>query len=173
MKKNLVFILMLLCPVFCISQIIVKNDSLPANKYYNPIEQKVYSTEGEFKKYQNGKEIKKNGKGVKENALEQLVFLSSDAELKKSTSLEDLKDIIDKTNKIFEELFRASEKSGKIMIQFELKKDENIIRFAVRGDLDLDIMAEFEKRINNEEYPKSKDKPVKLQLVYKVNSYDD
>lgn len=59
------------------------------------------------------------------------------------------------------------------MVQFELKKKNNEIQFAVRDNLDLEIMKEFEKRVNDEKYPNSKKDPVKLQLIFKVNSYND
>ncbi|MFN8296229.1 MAG: hypothetical protein U0T69_08540 [Chitinophagales bacterium] len=59
------------------------------------------------------------------------------------------------------------------MIEFKLKNDKNEIQFRVRDDLDLDIMKEFEKRVNAEKYPKSRKDPVKLQLIYKVNSFND
>lgn len=123
--------------------------------------------------YKNGEKVFINEKGEKETKLEQVVFVSSDKDIKKNSSVDDISEIIKKTNAIFEELFKDSKSSGKIMVQFELRNDENIIIFAVKDDLDLDIMKEFEKRINNETYPKSKKKPISLQLIYKVNSYND
>lgn len=124
-------------------------------------------------KYQNGEEVDSISKGIKETKLEKIVLLNSDEELKRNTSIEDLESIMEKTNKIFLELFKDSRKSGKIMIEFELKKDKNEIQFAVRDDLDLDIMKEFEKRVNSEKYPNSKKDPIKFQLIYKVNSFND
>ena len=59
------------------------------------------------------------------------------------------------------------------MIQFELGEKKNIIQFAVRDDLDLDIMKEFEKRVNEEKYPNSKKSTIKFQVIYKVNSLND
>ncbi|ESU20961.1 hypothetical protein FCR2A7T_07330 [Flavobacterium cauense R2A-7] len=126
-----------------------------------------------FKKYQNGNEIESISKGIKETALEKVILLSTDKELKENSSIEDIKAIIDKTNIIFEELFKNSEKPGKIMVYFELQKKKNEILFAVRDDLDLEIMKEFEKRVNREKYPNSKKDSIKLQLVYKVNSFND
>ncbi|WP_430401212.1 hypothetical protein [Flavobacterium sp.] len=124
-------------------------------------------------KYQNGKEVNSNSKGIKETKLEQVVLLNTDEELKKNSSFEDIKSIVDKTNLIFDELFKNSEKPGKIMVEFEIKKDKNVIQFSVRDELDLEIMKEFEKRVNNEKYPNSKKSPIKLQLIYKVNSYNE
>lgn len=143
------------------------------NSYQNPIDNGTYKTDGTFKKYQNGEEVYITDKGSKETKLENIILLSSDAELKANSSVEDIKSVIDKTNKIFEELFKNSEKSGKIMVQFELGKKKNEIQFAVRDDLDLEIMKEFEKRVNAEKYPNSKKDKIKLQLIYKVNSFDD
>jgi len=100
-------------------------------------------------------------------------LLSSDEEFKENSSLEDIKTIIDKTNSIFDELFKNSNSSGKIMVQFEIKEKNNEIQFAVKDDLDLEIMKEFEIRVNNEKYPNSKKDSIKLQLIYKVNSYND
>ncbi len=57
------------------------------------------------------------------------------------------------------------------MVQFELNEKNNDILFAVK-DLDLEIMKEFEKRINSEKYPNSKKDSIKLQLIFKVNSFD-
>jgi hypothetical protein len=149
-------------------------DEIPTNKvYYNPIENKNYVAGGGFKNYQNGKEVSVKSKGEKETKLENVVLLNSDQEIEERSSVEDIKAVIIKTNAIFEELFKDSKKSGKIMIQFELGKKKNEIQFAVRDDLDLDIMKEFEKRVNKESYPNSKKKTVKLQLMYKVNSYND
>lgn len=135
------------------------------------IENKV--SEPNFKKYQNGKEIDSISKGIKETKLEKVVLLSSDEELKENSSLEDIKTIMDITNSIFDELFKNSNSSGKIMVQFEIKEKSNEIQFAVKDDLDLEIMKEFEKRVNTEKYPNSKKDSIKLQLIYKVNSYND
>jgi hypothetical protein len=124
-------------------------------------------------KYQNGKEIDSISKGIKETKLEKVVLLSSDKELKENSSIEDIKTIIDKTNNIFEELFKNSDKSGKIMVHFELKKKKNEIQFAVKDNLDLEKMKEFEKRIKIQKFPNSKKDSIKIQLIYKVNSYSD
>ena len=132
------------------------------------------STTGKgVKYYRNGEEVYNLSKGEKETKLERVVLLSSNDELSQNTSVEDIKKLILKTNEIFEELFKESSKSGKIMVQFELGKKKNSIQFAVRDDLDLEIMKEFEKRVNQEKYPKTKKGTVRLQLIYKVNSFDD
>lgn len=149
-------------------------DELPLNlSYYNPIEKNKYVAEGGFKTYRNGKEVSKDTIQEKATKLEKVVFLSSNHDLEENTSLEDIKLVMDKTNSIFEELFKDSQKSGKIMVQFELGKKKNNITFAVRDDLDLDIMKEFEKMVNNEKYPHTRKKTIKLQFIYKVNSYSD
>ncbi|SNR81729.1 hypothetical protein [Flavobacterium sp. ov086] len=126
-----------------------------------------------YKQYQDGKEIDSIYKGEKGTALEKVIFLNSDEELKANTSMEDLELILKKTNKIFDELFKNSMKSGKIMVEFELKKKKNEITYAVKDDLDLDIMKVFEQRVNSEVYPNSKKEPIKLRLLYKVNSFND
>src|SRR5690606_25877540 len=105
------------------------------------------------KTYQNGNEVYVTSKGEKETKLEKVIFLSSDSDLKANTSVEDIQTIIEKTNKIFENLFKNSEKPGKIMVQFELGKKKNEIQFAVRDELDLEIMKEFEKQVNAVKYP--------------------
>lgn len=143
-------------------------DEAPRSKV---IENKV--AEPNFKKYQNGKEVDSISKGIKETKLEKVVLLSSDKELKENSSLEDIETIMDKTNSIFDELFKNSNSPGKIMVQFVIKKKGNEIQLAVKGDVDLEIMKEFEKRVNNEKYPNSKKDSIKLQLIYKVNSYND
>lgn len=149
-------------------------DEAPKKKnYQNPIDNKTYESENGFKTYNNGKEVNSVSKGVRETKLEQVVLLSSDEDLKKNSSIEDITLIMDKTSKIFNELFKDSKNSGKIMIQFEIKKKKNNIEFAVRDDLDLEIMKEFEKQVNAEKYPNSKKEPIKMQLIYKVNSLND
>jgi len=149
-------------------------DELPVNlSYYNPIEKNKYVAESGFKTYRNGKEVSKDTIQEKATKLEKVVFLSSNRDLEENTSQEDIKLVMDKTNSIFEKLFKDSKKSGKIMVQFELGRKKNIIEFAVRDDLDLDIMKEFEKMVNNEKYPNTRKKSIKLQLLYKVNSYSD
>lgn len=123
--------------------------------------------------YQNGEEVDSLSKGIKESKLEKIILLNSDSELKENTSVEDLGEIIDKTSAIFNELFKKSEKSGKIMLTFELKNKNNTIEFAVKDDVDLDLMKEFEKRINSEKFPNSKKDPIKFQVIFKINSFDD
>jgi len=122
---------------------------------------------------QNGTETDSVSKGEKDTALERIAFLSSDEELKANTSFEDIELILKKTTQIFEELFKDSKKSGKIMVEFELKKKKNEITYAVKDDLDLDIMKVFEQRVNSEIYPNSKKDPIKIRLLYKVNSFND
>lgn len=149
-------------------------DEFPSkNSYQNPIDNKTYKTDGEFKTYRNGEEVYMTSKGNKETKLEKGIFLSSDDELRENYSPEEIHNIIGTTNKIFENLFKNSDKSGKIMIQFELGKENNVIEFAVRDDVDLKIMKEFKKKINNENYPKARKNSIKFQLIYKINSFDD
>ena len=59
------------------------------------------------------------------------------------------------------------------MVQFEIKKKKNIIEYAVRDNIDLEIMKEFEKQVNAEKYPNSKKESIKIQLIYKVNALND
>lgn len=59
------------------------------------------------------------------------------------------------------------------MVQFELGEKKNEIQFAVKDDLDLELMKEFEKQVNKEKYPHTKKDTIKFQLIYKVNSYND
>ncbi|MDR4893474.1 MULTISPECIES: hypothetical protein [unclassified Chryseobacterium] len=143
------------------------------NAYNNPIDNGTYTTEGTFKKYRNGNEVYMTDKGNKETKLEKVLFLSSEPEIQANFSIEDIQAIIEKTNGIFENLFKNSKKEGKIMVQFELGKKKNDIQYAVKDDLDLEIMKEFEKQVNEEKYPNSKKNTVKFQLIYKVNSYND
>jgi len=175
MKIILALLTTILVTNFCFGQEKTNADSISKNKYYNPIENKVYVAEDGFKTYKDGKEvdsIQKNTK--KETKFETIILLSGDQELKESTSVEDLKIIVDKTNEIFYKLFNNSKKTGQIMIQFELQKEkDNIIQFAVRDDLDLEIMKKFEKLILAEKFPKSHKNPIKFQLIYKVNSKDN
>lgn len=123
--------------------------------------------------YINGVEVDSVPAGIKETKLEKIVLLNSDLELKKNSSVEDIGKIIDKTSTIFNELFKTSEKSGKIMLEFELKKKDNSIQFAIKDDVDLELMKEFEKRINSETFPNSKKDPIKFQLIFKINSYNE
>lgn len=126
-----------------------------------------------YKTYQNGKEITTVSKGEKETKLETLILLSDDETLKKNTSVEELSLIVDKCSNIFNELFKNSTKEGKIMIHFELTKKLNKIEFAVKDDVDLEIMKEFEKKINTEKFPNSKKDPIQFQILYKINSYNE
>lgn len=149
-------------------------DEIPSkNLDHNPIENSNYQTDGEFKTYQNGNEIYTTDKGIKETKLEKVVLLNSDSELKENSSNEDISEVVNKTNKIFKTLFSNSMKPGKIMVQFELNKRKNEIQFAVKDDVDLELMKEFEKQVNIENYPNSKKKSVKIQLIYKVNSLNE
>ena len=150
-------------------------DEIPNKKksYYNPIENSTDKTEGEFKSYQNGKEVSVKDKGIRETKLERVVLLSSDKDLKENTSIEDIQVIMNKTTTIFNNLFSNIKASGKIMVQFNLNKKKNEIQFAVQDDVDLEIMKEFEKLINKEKYPNSKKETIKFQLIYKVNSFND
>ncbi|MFQ6599368.1 hypothetical protein [Flavobacterium sp. C3NV] len=126
-----------------------------------------------YKQYQNGKEIDSVYKGKKETSLEKIMLLNSDEELAANISFEDIELLIKKTDEIFNELFKNSLKSGKLMVEFELKKKKNEIIYAVKDDLDLDIMKIFEQRVNSEKYPNSKKDPIKLRLLYKVNSFNE
>lgn len=126
-----------------------------------------------YKTYQNGNEVITVSKGEKETKLERIVLLSDDETLKKNTSVEELSLIVEKCSKIFETLFKNSTKEGKIMINFELTKKQNNIEFKVKDDVDLDIMKKFEKGINLEKFPNSKKDPIKFQILYKINSYNE
>ena len=137
------------------------------------IKKKTYVSNKSIKTNRNGKEITSTSKGKKETKLEKVILLSNDDVLNKNTSIEDVSLIVEKTNIIFNSLFKNSKKSGKIIIQFEIRKINNLIQFAVKDNLDLDIMKEFEIKVNEEIYPNSKKEPVKIQLIYKVNSFNE
>lgn len=125
------------------------------------------------KTYQNGEEVTTVSKGEKETKLESIFLLSDDETLKKNTTVEDLSDIVVSCSKIFEELFLSSTKEGKIMVKFELNKKQNKIEFAYKGDVDADLLKEFEKRINAEKFPNSKKEPIQFEILYKVNSFNE
>lgn len=124
-------------------------------------------------KYKNGKEVVNTTKGEKETGLESITLLSSDKVLKENTSVEDLKTIIDKTQKVFDELFLKSDKSGKIKVHFELKKEKNEISFSIKDDIDLEIMKEFEQRVVSLKLPNSKKETINFEILFKVNSFNE
>jgi hypothetical protein len=126
-----------------------------------------------YKTYENGKEVTTISKGEKETKLERLVLLSDDETLKKNTSVEELTLIVKECTKIFDSLFKNSSKEGKILVQFELTKKQNNIAFAVKGDVDSELLEEFEKQLNSKKFPNSKKDPIKFQILYKVNSYNE
>jgi len=130
-------------------------------------------TPNKSKMYKNGVEIDSLTKGIKETSLEKVVFLSTDQDLKENSSIEDIQEVMTKTNLIFDELFKNSKGSGKIMVEFEIKKKNNEIHFAVKDQIDLEIMKKFEKRVNRQKYPNSRKNSIKIQLIYKVNSFND
>ncbi len=125
------------------------------------------------KTYRNGKEVTSTPKGNKETKLEKVILLSSDEDLKANSSVEDISLIIKEVSEVFTDLFKNSKKSGKIFVEFELKKKKNEIVYLIKDDVDLDIMTQFEKKINQLKLPKSKKEPVKFQLMYKINSFND
>ncbi len=124
-------------------------------------------------KYKNGKEVVNTTKGEKETGLESITLLSSDKVLKENTSVEDLKTIIDETQKVFDELFLKSDKSGKIKVHFELKKEKNEISFSIKDDIDLEIMKEFEQRVVSLKLPNSKKETINFEILFKVNSFNE
>ena len=141
--------------------------------YYNPIENTTYKSDGGYKTYVNGEQVDSLPPSIRETKLEKMVLLSSNEDLEASTSVDDLKTIAYRTSELFMGLFGDSKKSGKLMIQFELTKEKNDIQFAVRDDLDLELMKTFEEKMKSERFPHAKTVPVKFQLIYKVNDFDD
>lgn len=123
--------------------------------------------------YKNGEEVTSVSKGQKETKLETVILLTEDEILKANSSVEDISAIINKCTAIFDELFKFSIKEGKIMIKFELFEKTNKIEFAVKDDVDLELMKEFEKRINAAKFPNSKKDPIQLQIIFKINSYNE
>lgn len=123
--------------------------------------------------YKNGTKISTLEKGNKETALESIKLLNTDAELSENTTIEDLTSIIDQTKTIFNELFMKSEKSGKIMVYFELTKENVNISFAIKNDVDLDLMRIFEKKVLELKLPKSKKDPIKFDMLFKINEYNE
>ena len=43
----------------------------------------------------------------------------------------------------------------------------------MKGDVDTEIMKAFEKKINSVKFPNSKKDPIRFQLLYKINSYNE
>ncbi|WP_152378387.1 hypothetical protein [Flavobacterium haoranii] len=66
-----------------------------------------------------------------------------------------------------------SDKSGKIMVHFELKKDTNEVNFAVKDDVDLILMKEFENRVLSLKLPKSKKESIQFKILFKINSFNE
>lgn len=137
------------------------------------MEDSTYRAFGGFKTYVNGEQVDPLPPSIRETKLEKMVLLSSNADMEASTSVEDLKRIAYRTTELFMELFAGSKKSGKLMVQFELTQEKNDIQFAVRDDLDLELMKTFEQRMHGEHFPNARTVPVKFQLIYKVNDFDD
>ena len=124
--------------------------------------------------YRNGVAVDSVAKGIKETKLEKIIFLNKDAELKEATSVEQLQEVVESINKIFSELFKTSSSVGKIMVEIELvESGKPNIHFAVRDSLDLEKMKVVEKRVMNTGFPNTRKHPITIQLVYKVNSFDD
>lgn len=166
-------IALILSTSICSSQNRISEDTTSLKSYHNPIDQNTYRSEGGFKVYKGGKEVNPNDM-PKNNitGLSEVVLLSSDDDFKKSITVEELQSIITRATEIFDEHFGKSEKAGYIMVQFDLGKKKNQIQLALRDNIDLEIMAQFEKVIKKEKFAKSKSKPLKFQLIFRVSSKD-
>jgi hypothetical protein len=107
---------------------------------------------------------------VKETKLITLKLLNTDEELKQNISTADMKMIIESTNNIFKDVVKKYEKSGKIIVEFELTKNDNNINVIVTDELETNIKTEFENRLKLENFPNTKKKSIKFIMLYIVNS---
>ena len=141
-------------------------DELEGKSHYaNPIDQKVYSTEGEFKTYQPEKVIEKTM-----TELDHVVLLNGDEELTESISIEDLGSLIEEIKALFQKHFSTSKGSGRIMIQVAIHKEkEPELQYATQDDIDLEIMTAFEKEMRELKTPYSKAHTITFQLIFRVN----
>lgn len=109
---------------------------------------------------------------IKETKLKTIKLLNKDKELKENISIDEMKRIIDRTNILFKEVVEDCKKSGKIIVEFELLKENNKINVIVTEELDNELKSNFESKLLKEDFSNSKKDSIKFIMVYLVNSID-
>lgn len=144
-------------------------DIMGKNAYQNPADGKTYLTQGDFIGYKNGEEVDSTNGIDTVNGLSQVVFLSSDNEIRESIETDDLKKIILKSEEIFYKNFNNSKGDGKILVQFSLsKRKKTQIVYAIKDDIDLEKMKQFEIDMNNEKFIRSNKHNIVFQLIFNI-----
>lgn len=173
--QNLILtILLCLFGIACYSQVnsTKKNkttnssDKLEGKKHYiNPVDQKMYSTEGEFKTYYPEGEVK-----IKVTELDHVVLLNGDDELNESIDIDGVALLIENIKTIFQKYFAESKGSGRIMIQVNIFKDKEFeFQYATQENIDLEMMTAFEKEMRGLKTINSRKYEIVFQLVFRVN----
>lgn len=133
-----------------------------------------YNEEGAEKlvSIENGTIIFSKNLFEKETKLKAVTLLNTEEELKQNMSFSELDGVLKKTNEIFEQMVKDYDKSGNVIVEFELTKKENNINVIVTDELEPDFKLKFENLLKAENFPNSKKKPIKFVLVYLVNAVD-
>lgn len=147
-------------------KVVGSSDNLEGKSHYaNPIDQKIYSTEGEFKNYNPEKKIKKTA-----TDLDHVVLLNGDDEMNESVDIEDLASVIEDIKTMFQKHFSESMGSGRIMIQVNIFKEKKTeFQYATQENIDLEIMTAFEKEMRKLKTINSKKHEIIFQLIFRVN----
>ena len=147
-------------------------DNLIGKKSYNnPIDRLSYETDGQFVGYVNGEEIENSPENDTITGLYQVILLNSNQELEESLDIKKFSELIKTSKEIFNKNFSDYKGNGKIMVQFNLfKRKKAELQYTIKGDIDLDKMAQYEIDMNNEKFFKSKKYNIVFQIVFNINN---
>jgi hypothetical protein len=141
------------------------------NVYQNPIDGKTYETNDQYVVYRDGERTSDMQFNDSITGLVQVIFLNSDAEIRESIDEEKLQMIMDKTIEVFDKYFLNSKGDGLLLVQFNISKKKGTeITFAIKGEIDLDKMKQFEKDMKKNKFVKSKNKEIIFQMLFNINN---
>lgn len=112
--------------------------------YVNPVDNKTYQTEGEWKEYTpEGKRIGQGNVQTK-----QIILLTNENDIESRISVERLAEFIKNAEGIIYQEFNESDKKGELLIQFNIN-DTGIpkVSISLKDDVDEEITAQVDERL--------------------------
>ena len=172
---KLIIFLIAFCSTFVITSCSQKKDATttddPGNiegksTYENPADDKVYKTEGEWKKYTPETPGEKGGPVE----LKQIILLTSDAEMEKAIDVNHLSDFIKQAEHLIEKEMNNTDKIGEMLIQITLDKEGvSAVQISLAEDVDKEkVQTVYDDLLKISGYSTQQDSVV-FQLHYTMN----
>ena len=134
--------------------------------YANPVDNKTYQTEGEWKEY-SPEEKRVDEGNVK---TKQIILLTNENDIDSRISVESLAEFIKNAEDIIYKGYNKSDKKGELLVQFNINETGiPKISISLKDDVDEEITTQVDKRLKEIKGYATKQDSILFQLHISIN----